>query len=460
MDILKLLTKPEGKTLEFKRDLSSPGGVLRSIIAFANTAGGILVVGVDDKSHNIRGVADPLKMEERIANLVSDTIHPKILPEIDIIPWRDTYVIAIRVYPGSCRPHYLQKHGKDAGVYVRVGSTNRRADTETIQELERVGLNESYDELPMIDLCSEALDFRAASEQFSAVRQIKPKDLETLNLVTTYQGQKVPTIAGMILFGKEREKYFPNAWIQAGRFDGVDKTSIIDSVEIRDYPVDAVERAVSFIEKHATRAITIHRVRHSVKWSIPQHAVRESIVNAVVHADYSQHGSPIRIAIYDDRIEIENPGLLRFGLTVSDIKSGISKLRNRTIGKIFNLLGLIEQWGSGIQRIMSSCQKSGLPQPLFQEIATHFRVTLFTVPQSSHAQRLSQYDKTDRAILMLLTKKQEQGLTTSHIAKHIKLSTRATRTRLLKLIENGDIVDLASSENDPNRQYYLSEKDE
>ncbi|WP_051555274.1 ATP-binding protein [Legionella fairfieldensis] len=96
----------------------------------------------------------------------------------------------------------------------------------------------------------------------------------------------------------------------------------------------------------------------------------------MVHADYSQLGTPIRIAIFDDRIEIENPGLLRFGLTIPDIKQGISKLRNRIIGRIFHAIGLIERWGSGIQRIISSCQEGGFPEPKFEEIATHFRVTM------------------------------------------------------------------------------------
>lgn len=455
MDLIKLLTRPEGKTLEFKRDLSSPNGVLRSIVAFANTAGGTLIIGIDDDTQHIRGVDDPLKLEERIANLVSDTIHPKVLPEIDIIPWRDAHVIAIRVYPGSSRPHYLKKQGKDAGVYVRVGSTDRRADAETIKELERIALNKSYDEQPMSKLSSEAIDFRAASEHFANIRKLKQKDLETLNLLTTYQGHKVPTVAGIILYGKERNNYFPDAWIQAGRFKGRDKSTIIDSVDIHDYPVDAIGRAIAFVEKHAMKAIQIGKLKHSAVWNVPEHAIREAIINAIVHADYSQLGAPIRIAIFDDRIEIENPGLLRFGLTVSDIKAGISKLRNRTIGKIFNTLGLIEQWGSGIQRIISSCEKGNFPEPAFEEVGTHFRVTLYTTTLADAKRNVSGIDKKDKAILDLLQRKQDRGLTTSVIAKHIMLSPRATRTRLLKLIDGGYIVEIASSESDPNRQYYL-----
>ncbi len=102
MDFIELLTRPEGKTLEFKRDLSSPDGALKTMVAFANTAGGTLLIGVEDRTRHVRGVHDALDLEERIANLVSDSIAPRLLPEIEILPWRRTQIIAIEVHP-QCR---------------------------------------------------------------------------------------------------------------------------------------------------------------------------------------------------------------------------------------------------------------------------------------------------------------------------------------------------------------------
>ncbi|MGH9896585.1 MAG: AlbA family DNA-binding domain-containing protein, partial [bacterium] len=95
MDLLDLLRRPEGKTLEFKRDLSSPRGVIKSIVAFANTSGGILLIGVEDGTRNVRGVAEPLDLEERLANLISDHIVPRLIPELEIVPWRGTHIVAI-----------------------------------------------------------------------------------------------------------------------------------------------------------------------------------------------------------------------------------------------------------------------------------------------------------------------------------------------------------------------------
>ena len=210
MDLIEILKRPEGKTLEFKRDLSSPDAALKAIVAFANMAGGRLLIGVEDKTRHVHGVSDPLDLEERVANLVSDRIAPRLVPEIEILPWRRTQVLALQVHPSSSRPHFLTRQGPTGGVYVRVGSTNRRADAELIEELRRFARGEGFDEQPMPGLDSAALDFRAASESFTPFRKLARRDLETLRLVTEHQGRKVPTVGGMLLFGKNRERHFPD----------------------------------------------------------------------------------------------------------------------------------------------------------------------------------------------------------------------------------------------------------
>ncbi|WP_396216053.1 ATP-binding protein [Gemmatimonas sp.] len=449
MDLVEMLTRPEGKTLEFKRDLSSPDGVLRTLVAFANTAGGTLLVGVEDRSRNVRGVSDALDVEERIANVVSDSIAPRLLPEIEILPWRRTQVIAIQIHPSAARPHYLKREGAESGTYVRVGSTNRRADAEMLQELRRTARGESYDEQPMMDLDSEALDFRAASESFKPTRTLRRRDLETLRLLTTHQGHTVPTVGGMLLFGRERERYFPDAWIQAGRFSGRDKAKIVDGAEFRGAPVAAIDAAIAFIEKHSLHGAEIGKVRRMERWSLPPVAVREAVINAVAHADYAQRGAPIRVSIFDDRLEIENPGLLPFGLTVADLAHGISKLRNRVIGRVFHALGLIEQWGSGIQRMTAACREAGLQDPLFEEIATRFRTTIFTSQVNPPT-----LDDTDQAIVDRLS--DGQGKLTSEIAAVIGLTSRATRTRLARLAGNGLVREVGSGPQDPKRRYFLA----
>lgn len=449
MNLLELLKRPEGKTLEFKRDLSSPEGVLRSLVAFANTAGGTVLVGVEDRTRHVRGVHEPLDLEERLANLISDSIAPRLVPELELIPWRRSHVVAVQVHASPIRPHYLRREGLDAGVYVRVGSTNRRADRELIEELRRFTRGEAYDEQPMPDLDSEVIDFRAASELFAPIRRLRRTDLQTLRLVTSHHGRRVPTIGGLLLFGKARDEYFPDAWIQVGRFQGVDRSRILDRAEIRTYLVSALDEAMAFVEKHALHGVEIGRLRRSDHPSVPPVAAREAIVNAVVHADYAQKGAPIRLAIFDDRVEIENPGLLPFGLTLDDLPRGISKLRNRVIGRVFHALGLVEQWGSGIQRMTAACRDAGLAAPVLEEIGTRFRVTLPLGRVSPPT-----VDETEKAILRVL--RDGRGHLTSEIANAIRLTPRATRTRLLRLVGRGLVREVGTSPQDPKRQYFLS----
>lgn len=451
MDLVELLKRPEGKTLEFKRELSTPDGALKTVVAFANTAGGTLLIGVEDRSGHVRGVAQPLDLEERLANLVADHIVPRLVPEIEILPWRRTQVVAVQVHPSPGRPHYLKREGQGDGVYVRVGSTNRRADLQLVEELRRFARGEAFDEQPLPDLDSEALDFRAASESFAPVRRIARRDLETLRLVTGHQGRKVPTVGGILLFGRGRERHFPDAWVQAGRFRGEDRGRILDRAEIRSHPVRAIEESIAFVQKHSLHGAEIGAVRRRERWSLPPVAVREAVINAFAHADYAQRGAPLRIAIFDDRLEVESPGLLPFGLTVEDLPRGVSKLRNRVIGRVFHALGLIEQWGSGVQRMTRACRDAGLAAPVFEEIGTRFRVTLFTARVGTPA-----LETTDQAIVDALA--ESDGLLTSEVAKAIGLTPRATRTRLARLVATGLVRELGTGPQDPRRRYFLADR--
>ena len=421
----------------------------RRLWSFANTAGGTVVIGVEDGSKNVRGLADVLAAEERLASLISDSISPRLVPDIDVIAWRNLNLLAVQVYPSSTRPHHFERFGPEAGVFVRVGSTNRRAEAPQIEEMRRWNRMDSFDEQAIPDLKSEAIDFRAASEFLAPYRQMTARGWSTLRVTTEHQGRQAPTSGGLLLFGKDRFDRFPDAWIQAGRFAGSTRMRLLDSVEIRSFLPRAAEEAVAFAQKHLTRQSLIEGVRREERWSVPLVAIREAVMNAVVHADYAQQGAPIRLAMFDDRIEIENPGLLPFGLTIEDIQQGVSKLRNRVIGRVFHELRLIEQWGSGIQRMTTACQEAGLEAPRFEELGTHFRVTIFTARvQRAHT------DDTDARVLALLGDGAPRS--TAMVAKHIGLSQRATLTRLKALADRGLIVEIGTGPHDPRRQYMLA----
>ena len=311
--------------------------------------------------------------------------------------------------------------------------------------------NESFDEIPIPGLNSEAIDFRVASECFATVRKLSRKHLESLHLLVPHQGRMVPSNAAILLFGKDRAAHFPDAWIQAGRFSGTTRTNILDSREFHDSPVRAVVEAMEFARKHAQLAYHIEGARRDERWSLPLAAVREAVVNAVVHADYSQRGAPIRVLIFDDRVVVESPGLLPFGLTIEDIQDGVSRLRNRVIGRVFKELGMIEQWGSGVGRMIDACRESGLPLPQFKENGLCFQVTF-----SLRVEHAPRHDDIDRRILKTIAN--ADGIKTRDVAEAASLTTRAVRSRLKKLVERGFIVEIGSGPNDPRRSYFITKQ--
>jgi len=456
MDITALLASPAGKTLEFKRDLSSPEGVIRTVVAFANTAGGTIVIGLEDGTRQVRGVADPIIVAEQAANVISTLIAPRVVPEIEVCPWRKTYLVTITVHPAWTGPHHLTRLGPKEGVFVRVGATNRLADAPLIAQIERLAKNESYDEQPMPDCSADDIDFEAAAALFKPIRKLEKQDLFPLRVLAKHNGRTVPTVGGMLLFGRDRLHHFPDAYIKAGMFDGNDRRRILDTAEIHTLLPTAVNEALAFVRKQLRQEIVIGQsgsARHTEKWSIPEAAVREAIVNAVVHADYAQRGSPVRIAIFGDRIEIDSPGLLIPGLTIEDLWRGVSKLRNHVIGRIFHELDFIEKWGSGIRRMRAECERAGLAIPILEEIATQFRVTLFTVPSRAPAM-----NQAESEIVAWLAK--IGGASTRQVAKQFGMSLRNTRLRLAALSARGVVAEVGSSATDPRRLYVAVKRDE
>lgn len=170
---------------------------------------------------------------------------------------------------------------------------------------------------------------------------------------------------------------FPDAWIQCGRFIGKDKADIFDHIDIHEHLPVAVERVMELLKKHAMRGADFSELRRKDVWSILLTILREAVVNAIVHANYSQRGAPVRIAFFDDRIEIENPVILLPGMTLEDMLQGVSKIRNHVIARVFRELDLIEQWGSGVRRMFREAEALGLPQTEIIEMGMRVRFIVY-----------------------------------------------------------------------------------
>jgi ATP-dependent DNA helicase RecG len=445
MDVLGLISRPEGKTLEFKRDLSSPDKVVKTIVAFANSGGGIVLIGVDD-DRRVRGVSDSLAVEERLASILSDSIEPLVRPGIAIAEVHGQTVLVIEVYPSQLIPHHVRRLGPEKGTFVRVGSTNRVADAPLRAELGRLGRGLAYDETPMPDFSAEDLDLPTVRGLFANRRRVADADLRALRIVTQHQGRFVPTIGGFVLFGRNRTDQFPSAVIRAAQFEDSGRTKLGRQSTFDGSLVTAIDSAVDFVSRSTLAGSVIAGVRREDQYSVPVVAVREAVVNAVAHADYSQIGGSITVAVCPDRVEIESPGLLPPGVSIDSLFTGLSHPRNRVIVRVLHELGYVEQWGTGIRRMAAVCAEAGLPSPRFEELGFRFRVTIDAIPVERPT-----LDVLEAQIIEYLSR--SGPATTAQLATHVSKTPKTVRTRLARLGELGLIASEGASPNDPTRRY-------
>lgn len=440
-----LLARGEGKTLEFKEILNE--GILKTIIAFANTSGGQIIIGVKDNPRSVIGLANSLREEERLANMIADKIEPLLVPDIEILSYRTKELIVVRV-PHAAGPFYLKSEGAEKGVYTRVGSTNRRVDQTMLSALRLFASNLTYDELPTL---KGEIDWDLVKEVFGWINK-KPneKTCEMLGIFSSRSGHVTPTIGGVLLFDKNRFVLLPDSIIRCARFEGTTKEKILDHIDIQAPLPFAVEEIIRFIERNTQKQAKIGEIFREDIHEYPPLIVREAVMNAILHADYSLQGCHIQIAIFNDRIEITNPGGFPFGQTLEKALAGFSKLRNRVLGRVFRELNMIEQWGSGIQRMFGICERQGIKLPEIVEMDHQFRVTLFSKrvkkPKSSGWQEV-----------LIKHLKKEKVVATKAAAKVWNISDRASRDRLKIMQEEGILRRVATSEKDPRAVFILNE---
>jgi ATP-dependent DNA helicase RecG len=447
MKLQDIVVKNEGKTLEFKENTKSLTSIIKTIIAFANTAGGTIVIGIEDKTKKIVGLANPLQEEERLTSAIADSIAPLIVPDIEMQTYRDKEIILLHI-PHIVGPYYLKDVGLEKGTYVRFGSTNRIVDATMLESLKLFAKNISFDQLPYLHEKSE-LDWDFINKTFSKIgKSVNEHKADLLELTTKHSGKKFPSIGGIILFGTNRTQLFPDAMIRCARFLGTDRANILDSIDIESYPTLALEEALRFIERNTSVKSEIGRIYRTDIPEYPPIALREILINALLHADYALKGSTITIAIFDDRIEITNPGGLVFGQTLQRALSGSSIIRNSVIAHTFRELKLIERWGSGLQRIIDACAQRGLEQPKFEERATEFRVTLYNAKSSKPL--LNSYQEKLVAYL-----RRKERISTKEAAQLWKISSRNALVRLKHLTDIGIIKKIGTSARDPRSGYIL-----
>ena len=443
MDIRKKIEQPEGRKLEFKRQFPSKADLLKTIIAFSNGAGGELIIGISDKPREIIGLDDPQEVEEKIINMVYDSIYPTLAPYISIINWGGKKVLNIQVLTGTNPPYFLKSKGLENGVFIRIGSTNRKASPQIIEELKRRVLGRSYEEEIISFLTLAALDKYALEIFMHGVheKEISPSILTKWQILKQNNGDFFPTILSVALFGKETLADFDYMNIRLTKFNGLTLDNIEKSKEFTIPLIVNLDNLVEAAEAMLRKESVLDGLKRVERTIIPHFAIREAIINAIAHRDYSICGSTIKINIFDDRMEVISPGILFGNLDISDLGNGISESRNRKLVKILRKMGLMEELGTGIARIFSLYEERGLKKPQFMEVGQYFKIIL---PQKMREISIS--DSIFNSI------KLNNGLTAKELEKTFGLHRNTILKHLKELLEENRIIKKGKGN---NVSYYL-----
>ena len=375
-ELLELIKNGENSGVEFKRDTIENRALAKELVAFSNVAGGRVLLGVEDDG-SVPGTTRN-NLEEWVMTACRDKIRPELIPYYEVIkdvePGKD--VAVVQVERGWGVQHVW--HNQHRTYYVRVGTLSREASPE---ELERLFQQRGAFRLEVRGVSGSSLgdlDRRRLRDYFGRVRQqTVPEDGDTegwqkLLVNTEIMAEEdlvVPaTVAGLLLFGNKPNRFLPQAGIDAVAYPGRDKdyaakeraalrgalTASLgsdDSGKTVLLDNGIVEQAVEFVRRNTEVSAELEDgSRRTERWSYPEEAVREAIVNAVVHRDYLLSSTNIELSIYDDRLEIVSPGRLPNDITPERMKTGCRAARNQLLKDVMRDYGYLEHMGMGIPR--------------------------------------------------------------------------------------------------------------
>ena len=375
MKIRELLQQGENASIEFKEIVARPESLAKEIVAFANTQGGTLLLGIADNGEII-GISDDKNHEEYLANIARNNVIPAIDITIEKITFENKNIIAVSIPKGKDKPYQTLNNQ----FLIRIGSTNRVAtQTELMRLFQQSGVFH-YDAIALENADIKQLNLTKISQYFDNYQvdfseEENPENLlkNTDILTENYQ----VTIAGLLVFGLNPQKFMPNACISFAHFSGNEITEeLIDKQVINgtlDYQIDTV---LAIIKNNSLSPSMINGTKtQSQRFLYPDKVFRELLVNACVHRNYAISGSRIRIFMFDNRIEFISPGKLPNTVTIEKLQYGVSYSINPIIVKFMENLRYIDKLGRGLPMVFKIAQQNSKTVK-FEEIGEEFKVTL------------------------------------------------------------------------------------
>jgi len=418
-----ILSEGEGERIEFKEGL---GQVDREIVALANAGGGSIFVGVNDQGE-IVGINVGNRMQSEVSTIARNC-EPPLKVETFVYPEK---VLEVRVSEGTDKPYRCK-----GGFYLRMGPNTQKLNRNEIRQLILSSGTYRFDEAPN-DRFQFPQDFdRKKLEEYVnlcgfATTAEHEDILISLDAARRVKNRVVLCNAGVLFFAKQPQSFIKESHISCVRYRGRDRFNIIDRQELTGNPIEMIENAHAFVKRNIRVGYSFNdgaRRQESFEYPIP--AVREAIINAVMHRDYFYDASNIYISIYSDRLEIENPGGLYSGLTMDELGKR-SVRRNRLIADLLFRAGYVERVGSGIPRMRRTLEEN--KNPPMEISATNF----FSVVLYPRIEQLDEMNLSERQFRLYQLVIEKGTIKTAEAARLMAISEDTTLRELRTLIALG-----------------------
>ena len=412
-ELLRIIKEGEGQSVEFKGSFSPDVG--RTICAFANTNEGTVLLGVSDDGR-VRGVSEGA--EGKVAG-IAHSCKPSIYPKIDKVVHEGKLVLVVRVPHSEGTLHSFRNV-----VYKRIGASDMPLSAEEVIAFARqarvIRFDNQFCDASLSDI-DEAMVRRFVRFAIAHGRlDIDPEmpTEEVLDKLELKEGNRL-TYAAVLLFGKDPQRFVLQSEVRCARFKGKEALTFIDMKVLRGNVIEQIDSAEKFVMNHIRLSAEIKGFLREERWEYPLPAIREAITNAICHRDYFSTAN-VHVSIYDDRIEVWNPGGLPPGLTVEALKGPHKSIpRNPLIANALYFIKYIERWGTGTQRMISEAVNHGLPEPELRETNGGFEV-VFRKPEEAFVIDKDWLKKTAEGVIVEYVRGIRKKITLNWVVGQIK----------------------------------------
>jgi len=442
----------------------TPQRLYESLSAFANrTGGGVILLGLDEnRAFEVIGVGDAHRIMEEVSGLAAENMEPALRPEFTLVEVDGKSVLAIEVFeiPVEQKPCFYKTAGLQSGSYIRVGNTNRQMSGYEVFSYLSARAQPTFDEEPVREATLDDLDRERLEEYVRKLRRARldasylnrPFEdvLRQLRIARDVDGVLRPTLVGLLMFGAYPQTFEPQLVITLLHYYGTDEAEktprgerFLDNRKFEGPIPDMVEAAVNYVMASIRKSSLIEGLLRRDIPEYPEEAVREAVVNAVAHRDYSPYvrGSYIQLRLFADRLEVQSPGGLYGNVTEETLEEEQST-RNRVLMRLMEDAHLVENRGSGIRAMIDAMRRLNLEPPRFQDRHASFLVTfrshtLMGPEAIAWLNRFADRPLTDRQRLALVYLRYNEQLTNSDYQRLNHVDSVTAGRELRGLVQSG-----------------------